>query len=696
MDKVTKKRNKKIVTWVALALVVALLAAMPLLARSEAESEGPVASILSGTVEKGDLDITLRGGGNLEAKDAQDVTLADGVKITEFLVKNGDLVSQGDPLATVDSVSVMTAILEIDETLDILQEKLEESKDEKVASTIKATAGGRVKAIYAQAGDSVQEVMLEHGALAVLSLDGLMAVDIETDAPISTGDTVTVTLSDSAAVEGRVESSLDGLLVITIEDEGYAIGELVTVSDESGTMLGAGALYIHNAWKATAFTGTISSVNVKEEKTLSSGTTLFRLTDREFAAEQEYLSNLHRDYEELLQELFQMYETGVVTAPCDGQVSGVDEDSAFLLAAGEEGWEAQLLSAPQETGWTVMLLSGETAPANPANPGTGTPGSGSATTPDTSATYTGYAGKIRMVGSKEVVLDMNTIGATVTQAADGTWDYSTVDFTEATMLPCATPFTVGEGHTFHIDDIVLVLYDDTNTYYTMLLVKPAEETPAAPTIPTTPSLPGSGGGAGSFSFGSIGSLGGMPSTTTQGEEELFDLEGSVLLTVTPQSTMSLTITLDEQDIAKASLGQVAQVKVEALRDQTFEATVTEVSTSGTNNGGSSKFTVTLELDKAENMLDGMSATALLSLYTKMDVVTIPVKALCEDGARTVVYTALDPDTGLPASPVEVTLGASDGQTAEILSGLNMGDTYYYSYYDTLELDTSAEESRFRF
>ena len=38
----------------------------------------------------------------------------------------------------------------------------------------------------------------------------------------------------------------------------------------------------------------------------------------------------------------------------------------------------------------------------------------------------------------------------------------------------------------------------------------------------------------------------------------------------------------------------------------------------------------------------------------------------------------------------VTTGVSDGETVEILSGLNQGDTIYYSYYDTLELDHTAK------
>ena len=57
---------------------------------------------------------------------------------------------------------------------------------------------------------------------------------------------------------------------------------------------------------------------------------------------------------------------------------------------------------------------------------------------------------------------------------------------------------------------------------------------------------------------------------------------------------------------------------------------------------------------------------------------------------TCVYTALDSETGEPASPVMVTTGVSDGETVEILSGLNQGDTIYYSYYDTLELDHTAK------
>ena len=175
------------------------------------------------------------------------------------------------------------------------------------------------------------------------------------------------------------------------------------------------------------------------------------------------------------------------------------------------------------------------------------------------------------------------------------------------------------------------------------------------------------------------------------EDKLFDLEGSTLMTVSPQETVSLTISLDEQDIAKVAVGQKATVKVEALSGQSFDAEITEVSVRGTNSGGSSKFTAKLELPKTADMLDGMSATASLPLVEKENIPTIPIAALAEEGSRTVVYTALDEKTGEPIDPVTVTIGISDDLTAEILSGLEVGDTYYYSYYDVLEEDTGVEE-----
>ena len=238
----------------------------------------------------------------------------------------------------------MTAIVQVRDTLEYIRDEMADAKDETAASTIKATAGGRVKQVFAQAGDSVQDVMLRHGALAVLSLDGMMAVSLEQDTNLAAGDTVQVAFPDGTEVSGRVESNLDGILVVTVNDKDYAVGTQVTVTGPEGTALGTGALYVHNAWKAMAFTGTVSTVTARENTDVYGGATLFTLKDTDITGTLDSLASLHREYEELLQDLFAMHESGVLFAPCDGLVSGVDTDSQFLLSG-----------APEEE-WFVMLL----------------------------------------------------------------------------------------------------------------------------------------------------------------------------------------------------------------------------------------------------------------------------------------------------------------------------------------------------
>ena len=834
MDKVKKKQLKKAVTWALLAALVAGLAAMPLLAREKAEADGPVASVLSGTVETGSITTALHGGGTLSSEDVEDIKLPSGVKITEFLVKNGETVTEGTPLAAVDSVSVMTAITEVTDTMEYLQSEIRSAKEEKVSSTVSATAGGRVKQVFAKQGDKVQEVMLEHGALAVLSLDGLMAVKIEKKMELPTGSSVTVTFWDDTEAEGRVESNLDGTIVVTVEDDNYAIGQKVIVTTDEGKRVGSGELYVHNAWSATAFSGTIKTVSAKEEAKVSSGATLFTLSDTDFKAQLEYLSSLHREYEELLQDLFRMYHSGTINAPCDGTVSGVDEDSIHLLSAEEEDFAAQRLDAPEEKGWTLMLLSAityeegscgsetcplkgehtvEDCPRNvcnglldcPANPdkhnsgcifscdhaetpdkcdGTGNhykdcikscihakdgetcpatkhhyltcvescvPSDGTTLCPATGdhkkeciqscthadvadgckatthhytdcilacktcesgnqvcpaskhntncyyygMTYTATAVKLFSVGN-ELIVYPDQSGKVYTVEKSGTgWKVIGESVNTQTLTGKPVGISAADPASFKGKEgsvllIVTGKRGDETVHIGPVVYMAASGTPSGtPGLGDLSSLMGglSGMMGGMSGFGMTGFNAASPVET----EKLFDLEGSTLMTVTPESTVSLTITLDEQDISKVSVGQKATVKVLALSGETFDAEVVEVSNHGTNNGGSSKFTAKLRLTKTANMIDGMSATASLKLQTRENIPLIPVAALAQQGAKNVVFTALDKETGEPAKPVPVTLGVSDGTNVEILEGLKPGDCYYYSYYDTLELDTGVED-----
>ena len=195
---------------------------------------------------------------------------------------------------------------------------------------------------------------------------------------------------------------------------------------------------------------------------------------------------------------------------------------------------------------------------------------------------------------------------------------------------------------------------------------------------------------GGLNFGNFGSYGMYAGAGQATGPQLFDLKGTTLMTITEQEVMTLTVAIDEHDIAKVSLGQIADVEVTALKGEVFEAEVTEIGNYGTNNGGSSKFSVELTMDADPRMLGGMNAAALIPMFTKMEIVTIPVAALVETPQGTVVYTALDQKTGEPTAPVAVETGLSDGENVEIISGIDPGQKVYYSFYNVLELDHTAK------
>lgn len=813
MDKTKKKNVRRYILWGVLAVVVAGLAMLPALARQQDAQDGPVASVLEATVKEGSVQATIRGGGTLEAGDGEDIELPSEVKITEFLVKNGQEVKKGDPVAKIDKVSALTAVTEIRTSMAAVEKQMETFSDEKSASTVTAPAGGRVKAIYANPGDSVTQVLVEHGALALLSLDGRMGVTLTVSSQLIPGDSIPVTLDSGKTVTGRVESNLNGELTVTIADNGYAVGDTVTLEG-----LGSGSLEIHNPWLATAFNGTVSQVNIRLEQTVSSGGSLFTLKDTDYTAQRELLAETHRDYEELLQKLLTWQDTGVITAPCDGLVSGIDTDSAHLLAAEDEELTASLLNA-DDGDFRLVLLSQVTqtctgddkcplkgtdsghqdgcpkACKHAASEGVCTasehfadcimacthaenpedcPATGahhtdcikaciettqehkcpatkyhydgciekctesalsgecpahihkkccieSCISADTqgkctaghhkadciescivsksaddpcpatkhkdgcyfqNAAYTGKVFKVVSVGSGVLVGYWDSTVYDVVKTASG-WarkdgqPFSTNNCVQADTIPASGSYQAG-------DTLLSVTVTKDGESHSLGLVK----------IRSGSQMPGfdlSGlmGMMGGFSMGGYGGTG---SSQTQ----LYSLDGDVLLTVTPLDTMTVTIAVDEKDIASVKTGMTAQLTMNALPDETFEGQVTRVAQTGSGNGGSSKFDVEITLSRESDMLPGMSTTAQLTLYEKMDVLTLPVAALRDEGGKTLVYTGKDKKTGEPANPVEVTTGLSDGENVEILSGIDSGTTVYYSYYDTVTESDAVETERSMF
>lgn len=326
--KSTKRRILRIA--VIAAIILAVLVAVVLYLKSRVAEEygsGSETEIQTATVSEGSIRTTVSGTGNLTDEDVETIEIVNTVEIEEVCVSAGDVVEKGDLLAKVDMSTVVTAMSSLQQELDALDSQIDEAEDDAVDSEITTEVAGRVKAIYGQKGDDVATVMYENGALAILSLDGYMAVDVETQT-LAQGDTVTVESSDGTKYDGSVASVESGIATVLVTDNGTVYGDTVSIYDDEGELVGSGELSIHEPLNITGYAGTISGVSVSENSKVSSGKRLFSLTDTEYSGNYNSLLSERKEVEDNLQQLLTIYKEGAVYATAAGTVSSVGEQES--------------------------------------------------------------------------------------------------------------------------------------------------------------------------------------------------------------------------------------------------------------------------------------------------------------------------------------------------------------------------------
>lgn len=303
-------------------VAIALVATVSILRKNvEAKFASGVAEIQEYAVKTGTIHTVVNGSGILTEEDVETIDVPEGVTITEVVVEAGDTVSKGDLIATVDMATVMTTLSSLQNQLDDLDKSISDAKGDEVSTYIKAGVSGRVKRLIAEKGTDVSLCMAENGALAVLSLDGYMAVDLETD-KLTKGESVTVTRADGAEITGTVESAAGGRATVLVTDNGPQFDEEVTVSLKD-QKVGKGKLYIHNPLSVTGFVGTINQVNYKENSKVDASSNLFQLKNTSFSANYDTMLRNRSDLEEELLKLLEVYRSGAVLAPMDGRISAV-------------------------------------------------------------------------------------------------------------------------------------------------------------------------------------------------------------------------------------------------------------------------------------------------------------------------------------------------------------------------------------
>ncbi len=662
---------KRVALWPAFLLLLGALVLVVILFpvnEGEEAEEGAVADekVLSGTVEEKTLTSLIQSAGSLAEQEAVSLNIPASITVSSVCVRNGDTVTAGQIVAQADRTSVMKAIAAVHEVLADIDGQLQAAHEEKADTALTAPVAGTVKVVYAEAGEQVLDVMNDHGSLMLLSLDGRMAVQVPAAEDLSMNAEVTVTLSDGTELLGQVSFLEEGVATVTVVDRGYAIGEQVSVKTAEGELLGSGPLYVHKSLNVTGYLGTVSRIYRKEGSTVSEGTALIGLYDTADLAEYQALLQQRAEYEAELKTLFELYETGYIHAPCDGVISGLSDELAYVSLSN------------MVAGLTVRPVSSTPAEAEPSE-------------------YFHYLGKVTSVNGSSVELEqvgeVNVSGFSSLPDPSG---YLTGTYTIRTssIYMFDSGWNVVPISEIQVGDKLLFTFDpndpeEPNKLVWVIVEHTEDSTPGGE------GGEGGGQGGGPGGSGTPGGWGGggirIPSggsgANTAVKKPAYTIEEQELCVVTPQERMLITVPVDEMDVLSLSLGQKADLYLDALPSVGLTAVVTEIDPEGENSGGNTKYSVTLALDRTEQLYPGMNGTVCFPRSEGKTVPTVPLAAVEEKGSRTVVYTGYSEETNELTGPVAVETGISDGTDVEITAGLSVGETYYYRYADSISYVT---------
>lgn len=355
IEKKKKQKKRRIIRNVIIVLVIVGLAGFKgvtyLRRRVQVRSVSGLADVSTYEAGIGSISTTVSGSGTLANVDEEYVRVPEGVEIEKVVVDVNDILTKGDVIAELDMSTVRSCIAATQSEIEELDGKIYSAAADTIDKNLTAGLKGRVKAIYAKKGDYVSDCMYDNGALAILSLDGYMAVKI--NAPgLVVNEEVTVTRGNGSdkTVKGTVESVVNGIAVVLVKDDGPEIGEKVTVSDSEGKNLGSGELYVHKPMRVTGIAGKIAYVNISLNHYVNKGDVMFGLTETTYSASYESLVKERGEKEELLLELMQINRNGALLAPFDGSVGAVLYEDEKSSASSSSASASSAAASSQFTG----------------------------------------------------------------------------------------------------------------------------------------------------------------------------------------------------------------------------------------------------------------------------------------------------------------------------------------------------------
>jgi RND family efflux transporter MFP subunit len=147
---------------------------------------------------------------------------------------------------------------------------------------------------------------------------------------------------------------------------------------------------------------------------------------------------------------------------------------------------------------------------------------------------------------------------------------------------------------------------------------------------------------------------------------------SIFVTLVDPSAVRVDANVDEVDVAKLSVGKPAEVTFDALPDRRFRGQVGAVSPSGSSTSGVVTYPIAINLQIPDDVTlpSGMTASVVVTINRKTDVIVVPTRAVRRQGREQVVEVVTPTGTEMR----QVQIGMTNDQQTEIVSGISEGET----------------------
>ena len=354
----TKKKRRKW-PWVVLAIVAVLLLAVVVLIR-RARLAAEAVTYESYTVTKGSITSTITGSGRLQSADAENIDIPQDVTIADVAVSVGDSVKVGEVLATFDTESLAGRAATLSGQLASIDMELARMANAKTADTVYAPLAGRLKVLFVSVGDDVLGAIVENGALALISTDGLMQLEIITEQALALSDEVRVEWAEGSDTGAVAAKTANGYL-ITLDDDKAPYGASAKVYADDA-LLGEGTLAIHAPASVLATGGTVSKIHCGVNDKLTPVTKLFTLENAPFTSAYALKFAEREDVAAQLESVLAYLRDPRILAETDGIVGAVNvqEDASSGAAATVAGTVSASASSAVSSGdgTAFMLYTG--------------------------------------------------------------------------------------------------------------------------------------------------------------------------------------------------------------------------------------------------------------------------------------------------------------------------------------------------